>query len=106
MEPVGSSLSPFGVLQLRGEPIEESEDMNQHTKAHDDAPLNIQEAAHRLGVSVRYMRRMVDERRVRYLKVGRLVRFRGPDLEAFLKQAEVEPVVPVPGRINPMLESR
>lgn len=80
--------------------------MNQHTNSHDDAPLNIEEAAYRLGVSVRYMRRMVDEKRVRYLKVGRLVRFRSPDLEAFLKQAEVEPVVPVTGRINPMLESR
>jgi excisionase family DNA binding protein len=57
----------------------------------DDAPLNIEEAAHRLGVSVRYMRRIVDEKRVRYLKVGRLVRFRGADLEAYLKQAEVEP---------------
>jgi excisionase family DNA binding protein len=74
--------------------------MNQHTNSHDDVPLNIEDAAHRLGVSVRYMRRMIDEKRVRYLKVGRLVRFRGPDLAAFLKQAEVEPV----GRLSVMSE--
>lgn len=66
--------------------------MAQRSMQTDEAPLNIEEAARRLGVTVRYMRRMVDEKRVRYLKVGRLVRFRGPDLEAFLKQAEVEPI--------------
>ncbi|MGD0749201.1 MAG: excisionase family DNA-binding protein [Acidimicrobiales bacterium] len=58
----------------------------------DEAPLNIEEAAQRLGVTVRYMRRMVDEKRIRYLKVGRLVRFRGPDLDTYLRQAEVEPI--------------
>lgn len=83
-----STTEPHLLMGVR----EDTEEMNQHTNSLDDAPLNIQEAAHRLGVSVRYMRRMVDEKRVRYLKVGRLVRFRGPDLEAFLKQAEVEPV--------------
>jgi len=65
--------------------------MNQRTNTHDDAPLNIEEAAQRLGVSVRYVRRLVDEKRVRYLKVGRLVRFRGADLEALLKRSEIEP---------------
>lgn len=65
--------------------------MNQRSNTPDDVPLNIEEAAQRLGVSVRYVRRLVDEKRVRYLKVGRLVRFRGADLEAFLKRSEVEP---------------
>lgn len=54
--------------------------------------LDIHEAAHRLGVTVRYMRRMTEEKRVRYLKVGRLIRFRPSDLQAFLKQVEVEAV--------------
>ena len=39
---------------------------------------------------MRYVRRMVEEKRVRYLKVGRLVRFWPSDLEAFLTDAEIE----------------
>lgn len=60
--------------------------------ADRDALLDIHDAAYQLSVNVRYVRRMVDERRVRFLKVGRLIRFRRSDLEAFLKHAEVEPV--------------
>ena len=71
--------------------------MTQHSTIPEglslEAPINIKEASQRLGVSVRYMRRMVDEKRVRYLKVGRLIRFRGSDLDAYLKRAEVEAVV-------------
>lgn len=70
---------------------EETEDMNQRSSTHEDVPLSIEDAAHRLGVSVRYVRRMVDEKRVRYLKIGRLVRFRDADLEAFLTQSEIQP---------------
>ncbi len=66
--------------------------MTQHLPYSDETPLNIKQAAFRLGVTPRYVRRMVDEKRVRYLKVGRLVRFRGADLEEYLKHAEVEPV--------------
>lgn len=55
------------------------------------APLNIKDASKRLGVSVRYMRRMVEERRVRYLKLGRLIRFRAADLDDYLRRAEVQP---------------
>ena len=65
--------------------------MNQRSNSHEDVPLSIEDAAHRLGVSVRYVRRMVDEKRVRYLKIGRLVRFRDADLEAFLTQSEIQP---------------
>jgi excisionase family DNA binding protein len=37
--------------------------------------LDVDGLAARLGVTVRYLRRLVEERRVLYVKVGRLVRF-------------------------------
>jgi excisionase family DNA binding protein len=39
------------------------------------ALMNIEQAADRLGVSVRHMRRLVSERRIPYLKWGHLLRF-------------------------------
>jgi excisionase family DNA binding protein len=37
--------------------------------------LTIEQLAHHLGVTVRHVRRQIAERRVPYIKVGRLVRF-------------------------------
>ncbi len=37
--------------------------------------IDIDEVAGRLGVSTRYVRRLVAERRIAYVKVGRLLRF-------------------------------
>jgi excisionase family DNA binding protein len=55
------------------------------------SPFDLAGAASYLNVNVRYVRRLVAERRVRYLKVGRLLRFRVEDLEAFLDSCRVEP---------------
>ena len=44
--------------------------------------LNIGEAAERLGVTTRFMRRMVFERRLPYIKVGKYVRFEPTDLRS------------------------
>ena len=55
------------------------------------SPLDLVEAASYLNVNERYIRRLVAERRVRYLKVGRLLRFRVEDLETFLDSCRVEP---------------
>ena len=46
--------------------------------------LSIPEVAHALGVSPRWVRRAVIERRLPYVKVGRLVRFESDDVEAFI----------------------
>jgi len=59
------------------------------------SPFDLVEAASYLNVNERYVRRLVAERRVRYLKVGRLLRFRVEDLETFLDSCRVEPA---PGR--------
>ena len=57
-----------------------------------ERPLSVSEAAVYLNVNVRYVRRLVAERRVTYLKVGRLLRFRASDLEAYLESCRVEPL--------------
>jgi excisionase family DNA binding protein len=61
--------------------------------------LNIDALAERLGVSVRFVRRMVEERRVPYFKLGRLVRFDAVEVEAWLISHHVEPpTLSPPGR--------
>lgn len=55
-------------------------------------PLTLGEAALYLNVSERYMRRLVAERRVTFLKVGRLLRFRPGDLDAYLDSCVVDGV--------------
>jgi excisionase family DNA binding protein len=55
------------------------------------ALLDIAQAADRLGVTPRFMRRLVFERRVPYIKVGKFVRFEPADLEAWLAAHRVEP---------------
>jgi excisionase family DNA binding protein len=37
--------------------------------------VDIDTVAHHLGVSIRHIRRLIDERRIPFVKVGKLVRF-------------------------------
>lgn len=53
--------------------------------------LDIAGAAAYLGVKASFIRRLVLEKRVRYYKVGKLVRFRAADLDAFLAAGIVDP---------------
>ena len=50
------------------------------------------EAAERLGTPVRFVRRLIAERRVRFYKVGRYVRFDIRDLDEFLAAGRIEPM--------------
>ena len=54
--------------------------------------LDIAGAASHLGVSEAFVRRLVLERRVRYFKVGKFVRFRPEDLDAFVEAGRRDPV--------------
>jgi excisionase family DNA binding protein len=47
--------------------------------------LTIDQLAQRLGITVRHVRRLVAERRVPYLKVGRLVRFDPSEITNWLR---------------------
>ncbi|MGI8753206.1 MAG: helix-turn-helix domain-containing protein [Acidimicrobiales bacterium] len=49
--------------------------------------LTIEELAEHLGVTVRHVRRQVAERRVPYLKVGRLVRFDPDEISLWINEA-------------------
>ena len=45
--------------------------------------------ANRLGVSVRYVRRLVAERRIAYVKVGHLVRFEPDEVERWIDENRI-----------------
>lgn len=51
--------------------------------------LDVDDAAVRLGVTVRFIRRLVAERRIPYIKVGKFVRFDPADLEAWIDDHRV-----------------
>jgi excisionase family DNA binding protein len=55
-----------------------------------DQLLSPQEVADRLGTSLRFVRRLVLERRIPFIKVGRHVRIAASDLEAFIAAGRVE----------------
>jgi excisionase family DNA binding protein len=49
-------------------------------------PLTIEAAAERLGVTPRMVRRLVNERRIGFVRVGKFIRLRPDDLDAYLDQ--------------------
>ena len=64
----------------------------------------VEEAADRLGTSVRFVRRLILERRIAYTKLGRHVRIAPRDLDSFICAGRVEvdaPLsVPSPRRVG------
>jgi excisionase family DNA binding protein len=50
------------------------------------APLTIEAAAERLGVTPRLVRRLVTERRIGFVRVGKFIRLRQEDLDAYLDE--------------------
>jgi excisionase family DNA binding protein len=55
-----------------------------------DRLLTVEEAADRLGTSVRFVRRLITERRIAYVRVGRHVRIAEADLASFVAAGRVE----------------
>lgn len=56
--------------------------------------LDIIDLASRLGVTERFIRRLIHERRIPYYKVGHLVRFDATDVDHWLALHRVEPPQP------------
>ena len=54
------------------------------------ALLTVSQAAERLGTSVRFVRRLVHERRIAYTKLGQHVRIEDTDVDAFIAAGRVE----------------
>jgi excisionase family DNA binding protein len=55
-----------------------------------DTLLTVEQAAERLGTTERFVRRLVFERRIAYVKLGRHVRIAGRDLDAYIRAGRVE----------------
>ena len=55
-----------------------------------DKLLSPQEAADQLGTSLRFVRRLILERRIPYTKLGRHVRIAASDLDAFIAAGRIE----------------
>jgi excisionase family DNA binding protein len=55
-----------------------------------DTLLSVEQAAERLGTSVRFVRRLVFERRIAYVKLGRHVRIAEHDLINFVVTGRVQ----------------
>ena len=55
-----------------------------------DRLLTVDEAADRLGTSVRFVRRLGFEQRIAYTKLGRHVRIAPRDLQTFIAAGRVE----------------
>ncbi|MCP2255687.1 DNA binding domain-containing protein, excisionase family [Prauserella aidingensis] len=58
----------------------------------DTTYLDVQQAAAYLGTSVRFVRRLIAERRIAFHKIGTHVRLAVEDLEAYVQAGRVEPV--------------
>lgn len=52
---------------------------------------SVAQAAERLGTPERFVRRLVAQRRVRFYRVGRYVRFDAVDLDSFIESGRVDP---------------
>ena len=57
-----------------------------------DRLLTVQQVAERLGTGVRFPRRLIEERRITFVKVGRHVRIPESALDAFVLANTVAPV--------------
>ncbi|GGJ88821.1 hypothetical protein GCM10010123_18040 [Pilimelia anulata] len=57
--------------------------------------LDVDQAAKRLGTKPRFVRRLISERRIRFYRVGKFVRFHPDDLSAYIRQGQVDPIRPV-----------
>ncbi|MEH1130027.1 helix-turn-helix domain-containing protein [Micromonospora sp. CPCC 206061] len=58
----------------------------------DDELLTADEVAARLKATPRFVRRLVAERRIEYVKVGRLVRFEPSAVADYIDQNRVVPI--------------
>ena len=54
--------------------------------------LTIEQAAARINMSERYVRRLVAERRIPFHKLGRCVRIAASDLTEFVNASRVQPI--------------
>ena len=52
--------------------------------------LDIDQAADRLNVTPRFIRRLIAQRRIDYLKIGKFIRFNPADLDDWIEAQRIE----------------
>jgi excisionase family DNA binding protein len=57
-----------------------------------DRLLTVEAAAERMSTSVRFVRRLIAERRIAYVKIGRHVRITEADIAAFIEAGRITPM--------------
>ena len=57
-----------------------------------DDLLDVATAADHLGTPVRFIRRLIAERRIRFYKIGRYVRIDRRDLDTFVAEGRIDPI--------------
>lgn len=57
-----------------------------------DRLLTVEAAAERMSTSVRFVRRLIAERRIAYVKIGRHVRITEADITAFIQAGRIAPM--------------
>ncbi|OII60839.1 DNA-binding protein [Streptomyces sp. CC53] len=65
-----------------------------------DRLLTVGQVAELLGTTVRFPRRLIEERRIEFVKVGRHVRIRESAVTAFVAANTVQPVALRPSRLR------
>lgn len=61
--------------------------------------LTVEEVAERLNTSVRFPRRLIEERRIAFVHIGRKVRIPEAALEAFIAAGLVQPITTTSRRV-------
>ncbi|GAA4199698.1 helix-turn-helix domain-containing protein [Actinocatenispora rupis] len=58
----------------------------------DEMLLSVAQAAERFGTGERFPRRLIAERRIRFVRLGRHVRIPASAVDEFIKEGTVEPL--------------
>jgi excisionase family DNA binding protein len=61
--------------------------------------LSVEQVAERLGTTPRFPRRLIEERRIAFVRIGRHVRIAESVITEYIKSRTVEPV-PARGRVR------
>ncbi len=59
-----------------------------------DRLLTVEATAERMSTSVRFVRRLIAERRIAFVKLGRHVRIAEADIDAYIEAGRVDPLPP------------
>jgi len=86
--------TPSSPSTLHGGPTKASRQHKEGTPVVDEL-LTPQQTADALCTSLRFVRRLIAERRIGYVKVGRFVRIPRSELERFVEAGRVEVRLPI-----------